>query len=165
MKLHNNSSYQELREEVPRPALAMKCLAASILLLAFLGGIGGTGSAEAPLRGLEDGASAAFEAVNGKELFAAHCAACHGANGRGHGPIAGTMTPQPADLSKLRIRNDNLFPSAKIEDVIRNGGGVLGHGSTDMLAWGPYFSERQHPEHAKERISALVEYIRSLQDR
>jgi hypothetical protein len=47
--------------------------------------------------------------------------------------------------------------------VIRNGGAVLGHGSTAMLPWGLYFSERRNPAVAKARIKALTEYIKSIQ--
>jgi putative copper resistance protein D len=35
----------------------------------------------------------------GRDLFAAHCAACHGVAGRGDGPAAAGLLQQPADLS------------------------------------------------------------------
>lgn len=41
-------------------------------------------------------------------LFAEHCASCHGANGRGDGPLARGMKPQPADFhdaARQRLRS------------------------------------------------------------
>jgi len=35
----------------------------------------------------------------GRALFASHCAACHGAEGRGDGPAAGGLLQRPADLT------------------------------------------------------------------
>jgi putative copper export protein/mono/diheme cytochrome c family protein len=39
----------------------------------------------------------------GRRLFAAHCASCHGADGRGDGPAATSMTTKPADLTAEHI--------------------------------------------------------------
>ncbi len=69
------------------------------------------------------------------------------------------------DLTRLAVEHDDEFPAAKIADVISNGGGVLGHGSTAMLAWGLYFSEKRKPEVARARIKALVDYIESIQQK
>lgn len=35
----------------------------------------------------------------GRRLFAANCASCHGADGRGDGPLAKTLNPPPTDLT------------------------------------------------------------------
>ncbi len=37
---------------------------------------------------------------DGKSLFGSHCAACHGALGRGHGPLSWHLARPPANLSK-----------------------------------------------------------------
>lgn len=105
------------------------------------------------------------ESEDGERLFMSNCAACHGIDGRGHGPKAGTTQPPPADLTILSAQNGGVFPAAKVADVIRNGGRVLGHGSHDMPSWGRHFSVRRHPEVARARIGALVDYIRSRQVR
>jgi copper resistance protein D len=39
----------------------------------------------------------------GQELFAEHCASCHGANGRGDGPVAANLPKPPADLTAEHI--------------------------------------------------------------
>jgi len=108
---------------------------------------------------------AGSDAERGEEQFRRHCALCHGLDARGDGPLGAAMKIIPTDLTLLAGRNKGEFPSTRVADVIRNGGGVLGHGSSAMLAWGTYFAERRHPEVAKARISELVSYIKSLQQK
>jgi len=102
---------------------------------------------------------------SGKTIYLRHCALCHGVDASGNGPLAAALQIAPADLTRLSVEHDDEFPAAKIADVIRNGGGVLGHGSTAMLAWGAYFSEKRKPEVARARIKALVDYIQSIQQK
>ena len=40
----------------------------------------------------------------GRRVFAAHCAACHGPTGRGDGPASAGMLPPPADLTGVHTR-------------------------------------------------------------
>ena len=101
--------------------------------------------------------------ANGADLYKNHCAVCHGLDARGQGPLAAAMKIVPADLTRIAAEPGGEFPDAKIADVIRNGGAVLGHGSRAMLPWGLYFSERHKPEVGRARIKALVAYIKSLQ--
>ncbi len=102
---------------------------------------------------------------SGKEIYRRHCALCHGLDATGNGPLAAALQMAPTDLTRISVEHDDEFPSAKVADVIRNGGGVLGHGSTAMLAWGFYFSEKRKPEVARARINALVDYIKSIQQK
>jgi mono/diheme cytochrome c family protein len=102
---------------------------------------------------------------SGSDLYIAHCALCHGLDGHGHGPLAKAMKIVPADLTEIAAKHGGAFPDAKVSDVIRNGGAVLGHGSTSMLPWGLYFSERHKPAVGKARIKALVAYIKSIQEK
>jgi mono/diheme cytochrome c family protein len=101
--------------------------------------------------------------LTGKQIFDSHCALCHGLGGTGDGPLSVSLKTVPADLTQIAINHQGKYPAAKVADVIRNGGGVLGHGSTDMLAWGKFFGERHKPEVGRARIKALVAYIESLQ--
>ncbi len=48
---------------------------------------------------LEEMPTAPPSLARGRELYAQECSACHGAGGRGDGPVARTLTPPPADLS------------------------------------------------------------------
>ncbi|HEY8393814.1 MAG TPA: CopD family protein [Thermaerobacter sp.] len=40
----------------------------------------------------------------GREIYALHCASCHGPAGRGDGPAAAGMVPPPADLTGVHVR-------------------------------------------------------------
>ena len=99
----------------------------------------------------------------GKEAYLRHCAVCHGLEGYGNGPLADAMKIGPTDLTKIAAQHEGTFPAAKVSDVIRNGGAVLGHGSPAMPAWGLYFAEKGKPEVARARVNALVDYILSIQ--
>jgi mono/diheme cytochrome c family protein len=103
--------------------------------------------------------------VSGKDEYVRTCALCHGLDATGNGPLAAALQIAPADLTRIAVEQNDVFPAEKIADVIRNGGGVLGHGSTAMLAWGTYFAEKRKPEVAKARIKALVDYIKSIQQK
>jgi mono/diheme cytochrome c family protein len=100
---------------------------------------------------------------SGKDVYLRHCAVCHGIEGFGNGPLADAMKIAPSDLTRIAAKHGAEFPAAKVSDVIRNGGGVLGHGSPAMPAWGSYFSEKRKPEAARARVKALVDYIESIQ--
>lgn len=102
-------------------------------------------------------------AAPGKDAFVQHCAVCHGPGGRGDGPLAGALKVVPADLTAITVRYKGQFPSAKLADVIRNGGGLLGHGTIEMPAWGMAFGEKGNPDIARARIGELILYIESLQ--
>ena len=110
-------------------------------------------------------ASLGWAQSSGQQEFERHCALCHGLDGKGQGPLADAMKLVPTDLTRLAARSNGEFPDSRVSDVIRNGGGVLGHGSSAMLPWGNYFGEKGKPEVAKKRIADLVAYIKSLQQR
>jgi mono/diheme cytochrome c family protein len=112
-----------------------------------------------------DDAAATETAESGQDLYFRLCALCHGLEGYGNGPLADAMKVGPTDLTRLAAQHGGEFPSAKIADVVRNGGGVLGHGSPAMPAWGLYFAEKRKPEVARGRIKALVDYIESIQQK
>jgi mono/diheme cytochrome c family protein len=133
-------------------------------LLAILGGLAALVAA-GPAWAQSDDAEATTAAESGEDEYLRHCAVCHGLDASGTGPLAAAMQIAPSDLTRISIEHDGTFPSAKVADVIRNGGGVLGHGSTAMLAWGTYFAERGKPEVARGRIKALVDYIESIQQK
>jgi mono/diheme cytochrome c family protein len=117
-----------------------------------------------PSRAAEE-SEATTPAELGKDAYMSHCAVCHGLEGYGNGPLADAMKIAPSDLTRIAAKHDGKFPSDKVADVIRNGGGVLGHGSPSMPAWGLYFAEKGKPEVARERIRALVAYIEGIQEK
>ncbi|MCH7527526.1 MAG: cytochrome c [Planctomycetes bacterium] len=58
----------------------------------------------APASGMSAAAMKTLAAHEGYELFAAHCAACHGARGRGNGPAASALRVRPRDFWGERCR-------------------------------------------------------------
>lgn len=54
----------------------------------------------------------------GARLYAENCAMCHGPTGQGDGPLAGEMSPPPANLALIAARNDGSFPRARMMSII-----------------------------------------------
>lgn len=67
----------------------------------------------------------------GKREFEANCASCHGASGKGNGPVSDLLKKSAPDLTLLAKNNGGVLPVARLYDVIE-GAGVPAHGSRDM---------------------------------
>lgn len=88
--------------------------------------------------------------MRGARLFASHCAACHGANGRGDGPRAAALSARPADLTA--------------PELWRHSDGTLFWWLTDGMK-GPKGSRTMPGFGAKlsaEERWALIDYVRAL---
>ncbi|MFZ5965046.1 c-type cytochrome [Thalassococcus sp. BH17M4-6] len=57
-------------------------------------------------------------ASEGQRLFMENCAVCHGADGKGNGPMARAMTKAPANLTLIAVRNGDTFPRARVLSTI-----------------------------------------------
>ncbi|WP_026147551.1 c-type cytochrome [Limimaricola hongkongensis] len=57
------------------------------------------------------------ELPSGRALFMENCAACHGAGGRGDGPLAAGLPRAPADLTQLRPAGEP-FPMVHVMSYI-----------------------------------------------
>ena len=79
----------------------------------------------------------------GRQLFKQNCIVCHGAEGRGDGPAAASLKPQPADLAIMAGHH----PEGDLAWKIANGRGA-------MPAWNKTLSEDQ--------IWMLVNYVKTL---
>ena len=86
-------------------------------------------------------AVAAEEDGRGERLFADHCAACHGLEAKGDGPMAAILSVAPADLTLLSASSDGVFPADRIVRRIDGTTEVLAHGGPmpvfGMLLEGP----------------------------
>lgn len=67
----------------------------------------------------------------GKMLYAQHCLNCHGAGGKGDGPIGQSLIPPAANLTLLDKKSDKA-----ILDTIRNG-----RTGTAMPSWKAYLNQ------------------------
>lgn len=108
----------------------------------------------------------ATESMYGPDLYRHYCATCHGRDAKGSGPVAAALKKAPPDLTLLARSQNGTFPAREVETIIRGGGAVAAHGSTDMPVWGPIFYALD-PSDARvnARIHALVTYISSIQQK
>lgn len=104
----------------------------------------------------------------GDQLFATHCASCHGAAGEGDGPVASTIKIQPPNLRTLAKRNGGQFPRDAVESYIDGRKPVAAHGDRVMPVWGDFLqmpSDNGAQEPVRRRIAALADFIERLQYR
>jgi len=107
--------------------------------------------------------------ASGPEMYGEYCAACHGNNGRGHGPVGRAFNVPPADLTTLAQRNHGKFPYRKFDLVMRFGTDTPAHGSARgfkaMPVWGPLFASLPNQTEAiiQQRINNLADHVASLQ--
>ncbi len=105
------------------------------------------------------------ESLVGRDSFNLYCASCHGASGRGDGPIASSLRTRPADLTTLTQRNDGVFPRKNVAGFVEGYGRPLAsHGTSDMPVWGRIFRALETSDvRALVRLNNLVAYVESLQ--
>ncbi|HYL38737.1 MAG TPA: cytochrome c [Bryobacteraceae bacterium] len=102
----------------------------------------------------------------GEEMYVSYCAACHGRDGRGTGPVLPALKTPAADLTKLAQRNQGQFPIERVRATIRGDLLAAAHGSKDMPVWGPLFRYLGSGSQAEVavRVDNLTRYIQSLQE-
>jgi len=106
-------------------------------------------------------------AQTGKADFQNYCAQCHGENGKG-GKEVDIIGP---DLTLLSRKNGGKFPFQEVYEVVDGRKQAAAHKRLlDMPLWGVYFrpqgvSEGASEAKVKSRITDLVSYIQSLQEK
>jgi mono/diheme cytochrome c family protein len=106
--------------------------------------------------------------VTGADLYRRHCAACHGPDARGGGPVAPSLKVAPPDLTTLARRAGGEFRESHVMAVIDGRYAVAAHGPREMPVWGAVFTEEMvgRPTGVYEAIArsrALADYLRSIQ--
>lgn len=107
-------------------------------------------------------------APTGADLFTNHCAACHGADGEGGGPVAAAMRVNVPNLRALATRNGGTFPADGVAAYIDGRELQAAHGDRRMPVWGDVFRgpEQGTAQRAvRRRIAGLVAFIETLQYR
>jgi mono/diheme cytochrome c family protein len=104
----------------------------------------------------------------GARLYFNHCAACHGEDGEGGGPVATTMRVTMPNLRTLAMRNGGAFPADAVAAYIDGRELTAAHGDRQMPIWGDVFrgpGRGTDEPTVQRRIAALVELIASIQYR
>lgn len=104
----------------------------------------------------------------GASSFRVHCAACHGTNGEGDGPMAGQLRFTPPDLTRLAKRTKDKFDPEIVLRIIDGRRPVKGHGGPEMPIWGDAFLDSRagySRDAVREKIADLVEFLATLQKR
>jgi len=101
----------------------------------------------------------------GKIQYQSSCAACHGIEAKGDGPVSKELKTRPADLTVLAKNNNGVFPYDRVYQMIdgRNTT-VASHGTREMPIWGYRFG----PVHAhafKDRVLAVIDYLKTIQQK
>lgn len=112
----------------------------------------------------------AQDAQAGAALYDQHCAVCHGADGRGKGPLAAALILQPPSLRDLSERHDG-FPTRRVVMRIDGSDPLVSHGSP-MPVYGEFFAgddtilktESGQPVLTSRPIVDLVAYLRGVQE-
>jgi mono/diheme cytochrome c family protein len=103
--------------------------------------------------------------TDGKGMYTNYCAPCHGANGRGQGPIAISKKLTPPDIATLSQRNGGVYPKLHVVGVLEHGTWPNGHAQSVMPEWGSTIGmiSQNDKANAKLRIHNLSKYLETLQ--
>jgi mono/diheme cytochrome c family protein len=106
--------------------------------------------------------------LSGPELFARYCAACHGNEGRGNGPVASTLNKRVPDLTVLARDRGGEFPTLTVRETIDGRAMVMAHGTRQMPVWGYEFwveegADIVAEDSAKLILDRIVAYVESIQ--
>ena len=103
----------------------------------------------------------------GRPLYLRYCAACHGREGRGDGPVAPALGEKPTDLTQIAAAHRDQFPLQTVVEAIDGTRTVRAHGVSEMPVWGEVFQpDPASPEQqllARSKVIAIAGYLRSLQ--
>jgi Cytochrome c len=115
----------------------------------------------------------------GKIEYESNCAACHGVDAKGHGPVSNELKKSPSDLTVLAKKNNGVFPLNKIYNTIDGRELVPSHGSREMPIWGyrftpPHYNLKRADDYilsppssgnqvVHSRILAIIDYLYRIQ--
>jgi len=130
----------------------------TMILTGFLAGLAGLAGPTS--QGDRPNATAA---ASGQQSFRTYCGSCHGAEGKGDGPLASALKTPPADLTMISQRNGGQFPFDDVKKKIDGREKVTGHGSSDMPVWGDAFKTTDTEDQAQKRIDDITNFLWSIQ--
>ena len=104
----------------------------------------------------------------GAENFDRFCSACHGAGGKGDGPVATALVGGAPDLTKIAARRDGQFPHDMIRNSIDGRFRIDAHGSASMPVWGYELYVTEGAGNFSDRnvdaiLDGIVDFLKSIQ--
>ena len=101
----------------------------------------------------------------GKTEYQSSCAACHGIDAKGNGPVSKELKTHPTDLTVLAKNNNGVFPYNMVYEMIdgRNST-IASHGTREMPIWGYRFGPPQ-AFRFKNRLLAVIDYLNRIQEK
>lgn len=107
----------------------------------------------------------------GQGVFQTFCAACHGMDAQGDGPMSNILTVEPPDLTLLAQSNGGVFPVFRVVRQIDGRDPMMAHGG-DMPLFGALFdfpdgsikSESGQPIITAQPIADVAAWLESIQD-
>jgi mono/diheme cytochrome c family protein len=107
----------------------------------------------------------------GRQEYLAACAACHGENADGNGPIASMFKVRVPDLRTIAASNNGTFPTSEIIKIVDGRTAVRAHGNPMPLFGQRYQNELTGEisglaagQVARARVLELVYYLESIQE-
>jgi mono/diheme cytochrome c family protein len=101
----------------------------------------------------------------GKTEYQSSCAACHGIDAKGNGPVSKELKTPPTDLTILAKNNNGVFPYDMVYQVIDGRNSTIrSHGTREMPIWGYRFGPPQ-AFRFKNRILTVIEYLKRIQEK
>jgi mono/diheme cytochrome c family protein len=102
--------------------------------------------------------------LRGSDLYLSYCAACHGRDGRGHGPTVAALKSPVPDLTTIWRRHGGKFPRERIRATIGGEDRPAAHGSSEMPLWGTIFSQIENDtDYGSVRLENVLLYLESIQ--
>ena len=107
----------------------------------------------------------------GEGIFRNFCAACHGADAQGDGPMSANLTVEPPDLTALAKSNGGVFPVFQVIRQIDGRDPMMSHGG-EMPVFGALFdfpdgsikSETGQPIITAQPLADVAAWLASVQD-
>ncbi len=108
----------------------------------------------------------------GQKAYERYCAACHGADATGNGPMRPVLALAPRDLTVLARTNGGAFPLGRVVRQIDGRDPMVAHGGP-MPIYGDFFEARDvvlnigegAQIRTSQRVIDLVAYLQGLQAR
>ncbi|MDT8328518.1 MAG: cytochrome c [Roseovarius sp.] len=118
------------------------------------------------------GPAMAQDVRQGEKTFQRYCAACHGADASGHGPMRPVLSVVPSDLTQLSNMNGGAFPLARTVHQIDGRAPMAAHGGP-MPIYGDFFQGRDvvlslgngEQMRSSRQVVDLLAYLQAVQRR